>query len=637
MCGIAGHFGRFDESLLASMAKVIAHRGPDGNGTWRSSDNGLGLAHRRLAIIDLSPAGHQPMMDPDGKAIIVFNGEIYNYKDLRVKLEAQGVKFRGNSDTEVLLNLYLVHGLSMLPMLNGIFAFAIWDCSKKELVLARDQLGVKPLYISEDTRGILFSSEIKAILQDSRVSREIDTRAVRDHLTYVYAPAPRTMLTAVKKVLPGESIIIRDGKITSRNRWYRLPYHQDLLHLSFEEAAYEVSEAVKKAVERQMVSDVPVGAFLSGGLDSSAVVAFAQHYSRAGVKLPCFTIKDNTHGSDGFSDDLPYAKKVAKHLGSELNVIDIDSSIAHRLKETIWHLDEPLADPAAINTLLICEAARDRGIKVLLSGAGGDDLFTGYRRHYALSKENIWSWLPQPMRVLIRSTSQLLPKKNANFRRLSKAFAYADLPSNDRLLSYFRWLNEDNVNGLLAPDIRSKLTSDSFCASLASTLEEAPDNIDPLNKMLFLEKSHFLPDHNLNYGDKMSMAAGVECRVPLVDPELVSLAAKLPVSYKQRGNIGKAVFKKAMEPHLPMDAVYRPKSGFGADLRHWINHDLSELMEDTMSPEALRNRGLFDVNGVRTLIDADRSGLTDASYSIFSMACIEIWCRQFIDSMPAKY
>lgn len=639
MCGIAGFWGDFPAELLAAMNGAIAHRGPDDSGQFLEPEVGIGLAHRRLSIIDLSPAGHQPMWDPAQRAAITYNGEVYNFRELRAELEASGVVFRGHSDTEVVLQLYLRDGEKMLGRLNGIFALAIWDVGRQELLLARDGQGIKPLYYSETPRGFVFASELKALLHEPSVPRAIDAIATAHYLTYMYCPAPRTMLAGVSKLEPGTAMLLKQRRVVRKWQYYELPFGSAKLKMSTEETIEAVRSSVEVAVKRQMIADVPVGAFLSGGLDSSAVAAFASRFSTE--KLQCFTIDvkgANGTDADGSAEDLPYAKRAAAHLGVDLSVITVGPEMASKLEEMIYFLDEPQADPAPINALFISKLARERGIKVLLSGAGGDDIFTGYRRHYALLQEKYWSWMPAFARHGLRSATQALPAhRHAALRRVRKAFEYAHLDDDDRVGSYFFWIDPGTVHGLLAPALRTKVDPASISAPFMPQAVGLPSNASRLDRMLYLDTKYFLSDHNLNYTDKMSMAHGVEVRVPLLDPDLIELAAKLPDDIKQHGSIGKWVFKKAMEPYLPADIIYRPKTGFGAPLRHWIRNDLRPLVEDVLSRSTIEKRGLFDGQAVADLVEADRSGRIDAAYPIFALVCIEVWCRLFLDSaVPAR-
>ena len=632
MCGIAGFSGKFDSDLLTQMSKVITHRGSDDAGIYWLPEKDIGLAHRRLSIIDLSPLGHQPMWDTTETAMIVFNGEIFNYRELRADLVATGYKFKSKTDTEVLLNLYIRDGEAMLSKLNGMFAFAIRDTRTDSLFLARDGVGVKPLYYSNTTKGFLFASELKALLQEKSVERTLNFEAIHYYLTYLWCPAPHTMLNSVKKLEPGHALMVQNGQIQRHWQFYDLPYQQNIEPLSENEAIEQLQAHLKRAVERQMISDVPVGAFLSGGLDSSSVVALAKQQV-PDQKLQCFTIgfNDSATTREGFVADLPYAQQVAQHLNVDLHTIYVGSEMAQQLEKMIYHLDEPQADPAPLNVLFISQLAREHGIKVLLSGAGGDDLFTGYRRHYALMQERYWKWMPKLARKQLSQVTQRLPVTHSLGRRLSKAFRYAYLNDEERIASYFYWLDPQQQYRLYSPACQEYLYSISPATPLVASLTKLPAEVHPLNRLLYLEGKHFLADHNLNYTDKMSMAAGVEVRVPLLDPDLVALAARLPVQYKQRGREGKWIFKKAMEPYLPDDVIYRPKTGFGVPLRGWLRNQLKPLIDDTLSESSLKKRDLFDFATVQNLREMDKVGRVDGTYTIFALTCIELWCRIFID------
>lgn len=631
MCGIAGYFGAFDRELLSNMIGAIAHRGPDDEGLCLMQDRAVGLAHRRLSIIDLSPAGHQPMWDVNKRVVTVFNGEIYNYRELRSELVRAGFQFRSHSDTEVLLNLYLRDGEEMLSKLNGMFAFAIWDLEKRTMLLARDGLGVKPLYYAQTPRGFFFASEMKALLKEPTLERTINPHAIQAYLTYLWCPSPLTILQHVSKLEPGHALRVRDGKVVQIRQFYDLPYHQAITPLSENDAARQIQETIRQAVARQMIADVPVGAFLSGGLDSGAVVAFAKDLVGAS-RMQCFTIgfKDPPSKEEGISEDLPYAQRLAQHLGVDLHTVTVGPEMVNQLEAMIYHLDEPQADPAALNVLFISQLARANGIKVLLSGAGGDDIFTGYRRHQALLREHLWAWLPKAARAGLKDLTGHMPNNLSWGRRIRKAFRYADLEGDERLVSYFYWHSPSQVSRLCQPLWRDG-GSDVPGSLLLSTLKKAPPHVAPLNRMLYLEAKHFLADHNLSYTDKMSMAAGVEVRVPLLDPDVVAMACRLPLHYKQHGGEGKWIFKKAMEPYLPREVIYRPKTGFGVPLRLWLRSPLKSVVEEVLSPSSVEKRGLFDPEEVSRLIRWDHQGKGDATYTIFALMCIEWWCRIFLD------
>lgn len=633
MCGITG-FMALNDAMHRSQAmlRALAHRGPDDDGELTFPQHGVWLGHTRLSIIDLSQAAHQPMSVAGHGIHIVFNGEIYNFRQLRSELEQSGAKFASQSDTEVLLQLYLRDGEAMLARLNGIFAFAIYDQNHGTVFLARDQLGVKPLYYTKTTDGFAFASEMKALLRSGWAAPELNPAAVLSHLGCLWSPAPATLVKGVSKLKPGHAMLIKDCKVLREWRYYDLPYDQDKLDIGADEAALQVASAVKLAVQRQMVSDVPVGAFLSGGLDSSAVVAFARH-AVPGQRLQCFTIavNDGSTADEGFAADLPYAQSVARHLDVDLHTVSVGPEMAARLTEMVYYLDEPSADPAALNALFISELARSQGIKVMLSGAGGDDIFTGYRRHYALQQERYWSWMPQGARTALAYAAARLPAHPPVLRRVGKALQYAGLNGHERLASYFYWAPPALVHGLLNPDFAAGVGPAALGAPLVQTLSQVPHGTDDLSKMLYLECKHFLSDHNLNYTDKMGMLAGVEVRVPLLDPDLVALAARLPNHFKQHGTVGKWIFKRAMEPYLPHDVIYRPKTGFGVPLRSWLHKGLAPLVADTLSSVAIAKRGMFNAKAVHALLARDRAGKIDGTYLIFAMVCLELWCRQYID------
>jgi len=630
MCGILGFSGEFDQSALKEGLRRIAHRGPDDTGVFVDENAGVGLGHARLSILDLSPLGHQPMTSADGEVVLVFNGEIYNFRELRAELEAKGHPFRGRSDTEVLLNLYLAEGEGMLRRLNGIFAFALLDRGRRSLLIARDGLGVKPLYYAAVRRGVAFASEIKALLPLVPEERELDALALHRYLSFLWCPGEGTPLKAVSKLSPGEAMVVREGRIERRWTWYRLPIFRGVAPDLDEKAALTGTlEHLRRAVQRQMVADVPVGAFLSGGLDSSAVVAFARE---SNPDIRCFTIEAADGQEEGAADDLPYARTVAKHLGVTLEVLRIDANRMTRdLERMVTQLDEPLADPAPLNVLYISQLARDHGMKVLLSGAGGDDLFTGYRRHRAVQVERYWSWLPVAIRRKLARATTALDQRRSWMRRIAKLLNGAELEGDARLANYFLWARESDLLTLYTPEFRSRLGDVSAVAPLLDFLRPLPTGLSPLDRMLALEQRFFLSDHNLIYSDKMSMAVGVEVRVPFLDMELVDFAARIPVNLKQRGHIGKWVLKKAMEPYLPREVIYRPKTGFGAPLRRWMRHELRDLLSDLLSDASLKRRGVFDPAAVRRLIEANCAGRVDASYTLLSLLCIEIWCREFLD------
>ncbi len=630
MCGIAGFWGDDNPHLLSSMVAAIASRGPDHQDTYIDQDARIGLGHTRLSIIDLSTASNQPLWNSSHEACIVFNGEIYNYRELRKKLIGLGYRFLSNGDAEVLLNAYLAYGMACLNLVNGIFSFAIWDRSRRKMIIARDHYGVKPLYYAQTGQSLYFASEIKSLMQCTRISRDIDTTAIRDYLTFLWCPEPRTPLQHVRKLEPGTYLQIDAQGTVSTHRYYRLgPGRVDV-------AANEVAlieqfrDTFGTAVQRQLVSDVPVGAFLSGGLDSSAIAYYASKLC-PDQTLKCFTIEAQGGKQEGMIEDLPYAKQVASHLGVELDIVKVDSSLLSDLAGMVYTLDEPQADPAALNASYICAEARRQGIKVLLSGAGGDDLLTGYRRHLALQHEGLWSRWPQSWRKLLKHMTARLPKHMPLSRRVAKAFSYADWPEQERLISYFFWLDPGNVQNLFAPDVLADIRERTGSRMLERMTSDLPGNASALEQMLYLDTKYFLVDHNLNYTDKMSMQHGVEVRVPFLDRDFVEFANAIPMHYKQKGHHGKWIFKRAMEGLLPDNIIYRPKTGFGAPVRDWLRGELKPLMLDLLSADNIKRRGLFNPQAVSSLIAMDQAGKVDAAYTLMSLMCIELWLQQFID------
>ena len=631
MCGLIGYSGDFKEDNLKAGLLEINHRGPDDSGVFFNEAANIGLGHNRLSIQDLSSLGHQPMISDDGTVALVFNGEIYNFKELRKELIAKGYKFKGNSDTEVILNLYLEEGEFMLEKLNGIFALVFFDSRAESLFIARDRFGVKPLYYAETEHGFAFSSEIKGLTHLVPSMRELDFESLNRYISFLWCPGEGTPLKNVRKLLPGEALTVKVGEIERRWTWYKLPIFRNMAaNISKKDAIEGTTYYLKQAVERQLVSDVPVGAFLSGGLDSSAVVALAKLKN---PNISCFTIETCGGVDEGTTDDLPFARRAADFLDVDLNVISIDSKkISNDIFDMVTQLDEPLADPAAFNLLYISKLAKEQDITVLLSGAGGDDLFTGYRRHQAIDLEKYWRWMPKSIRQGVEDITSILDLRNTHFRKIAKFFNGSALTEDERLANFFVWSKRSDLVRLFSPALKNEFLKTEAIAPMLDFLSPlSSGSKKPLDKMLALEQRFFLADHNLNYTDKMSMATSVEVRVPFLDNDLVEFAQKIPLNIKQKNGVGKWVLKKAMEDYLPNDIIYRPKTGFGAPLRRWMRVELRELLGDLLSDESVSRRGLFNANSIQKLITANHQGKVDASYTLFSILCIEIWCRSFVD------
>jgi asparagine synthase (glutamine-hydrolysing) len=640
MCGIIGFQGRFEMDALTRGLAFIAHRGPDDSGTFFDPGTVTGFGHVRLAILDLSPHGHQPMADPSGHVTLVFNGEIYNFRELRAELESEGERFHGASDTEVLLRLLVRHGLDALPRLDGMFAFAAFDRRTGDLWIARDRLGIKPLYFAETPEGFAFCSEVKGLLPLTPKLRELDRLSIARYLTYQFCPGDGTPLVGVKKLGAGECLHVRAGRVLSRRRWVpAAPPIPEARIRAPGVAAIELRQVLRRSVHAQLVSDVPVGAFLSGGLDSSTVVSFARERAR---DLQCFTIASEGGPDMGQVDDLPFAREVARHLDVGLEVVAVDPKrFASDFESLPWMLDEPIADPSALNVWYISRAARHAGVRVLLSGAGGDDLFTGYRRHQAVAVGWARRLLPQPVRRMLARVAAHGGSGTAVGRRLHKALRASAASDSRAVVEFFEWGSPSEVLQLFdagAPVAEAQ----AIAEPLRGCVLEAGGSLGAVEQMLLLDQGFFLADHNLIYTDKMSMAAGIEVRVPLLSEELFRLSWRMSPRLKQRRLVGKWILKQAMRPSLPRSVIDRPKSGFGAPVRRWVRHDLRDLIGDVLSERALRQRGIFSPDQVRAFVDQTRCGARDGAYTVLALLSVELWCRRFLDdtlgsSAPPQY
>lgn len=614
MCGIVGFSGDFAEALLWQMIEVQKHRGPDGSGAHYDADARVGLGQGRLAIIELSDAGLQPMWSHDRSTVIVYNGEIYNYRELRAELIAKGHRFDTQSDTEVILEMYRAYGRDMLPRLNGMFAFALLDVATGDLLAARDRFGVKPFYYTRNAHGLAFASELRTLCGLPGLSLDIDREGLACMLTYMWTPAPMTVLKDVRKLEPGRAMIIRDGDIAEHWRFAPMASFGSPSMASEQDQGRRLRTLLGAAVERQLVADVPVGAFLSGGLDSSAIVAMAKRATTDSVQ--CFTMDDRQGTDKGFVADLPYAKRAASELGVPLAVLPLSDTYAERFSAFVASQDQPIADPAAFNVFEICRLAQGTRIKVLLSGAGGDDLFSGYRRHNALGAERLWGGAPAFLRGWTQAAARQLPTAVPFVRRVRKALTYAHLQPADRLISYFYWLDPARAASLCKSD------SDP-AAPLRAEIASLPDTLGRLEQLLHLERTFFLADHNLAYTDASAMRSGVEVRVPFLDPDLVDFSTTIPASMKVRGGTAKWLFKRAMQGVLPTDIIWRPKVGFGGPLNRWLRGPMKGWLDQQLASDTTAQ--LFDADEARALADRFNGGSDDVAYTLFALATTVAW------------
>lgn len=626
MCGIAGIINSNGQENLQKMIEVIAHRGPDDQGIEWFEKFSSGLAHRRLSIIDLSPAGHQPMCNDSKTLWITFNGEIYNYKEIRDELTVKGIRFRSQSDTEVILKSFETWGNACLHKFNGQFVFAIFNALNGKIFIARDRLGIKPLYYTLKENSLIFASEIKAILASGLVAPEPDIPAL--HTPTRFQVGPYTGFKNILKLPPGHYLEFEKNKLTIEEYWDINIEERDI---NESEAADRLNDLLSDATRLQMIADVPVGVFLSGGLDSSIVAALMTKNTNKAVHS--FTIKFSAEDQkfEKMADDSYYAKKVADQFGFIHHEFEIHPDIQNLLPKMVWHLDEPLADPAAINTYLISKAARDLGIIVLLNGVGGDEVFGGYRKQLACLKADTYrAFVPEVVHRLMNSAFQTFPvaSKNQGFRaiRWAKRFlSIASLPQAERFLASDLSLSPTQYHDYFLNG--AEYHSTHFYKSQASRLKDA--RYDYLTRMCLNDTKVMLPEHNLLYLDKASMAASIEGRPPLIDHRVVEFMFSLHPHYRIRNNDQKYLLKKVAEKYLSSEIIRRPKAPFGAPLRSWIRGPLHSLVTDYLSEESIKKQGLYNYTYVHSLIKRDKDGIEDNAHLIWTLLTNEIWFKTF--------
>ena len=632
MCGIYGFLGlnepaQYGVELLHAMGNSIAHRGPDDQGTY--ADGRLLLGMRRLSIIDLS-GGHQPITNEDGSVVVVCNGEIYNFRKLRQELERAGHRFITHSDTEVIVHLYEELGDLFVERLEGMFGLALWDRNRNRLLVARDALGIKPLYYHHTERYLAFSSEAKALFKVPGLTPRLDQAALGQYLAIGYVSAPNSMFSGIKKLEPGTMIIVESGRLR-RNQFWKLPSEVDS-SMTEKDSIASVRAEMERAISEQMVSDVPIGAFLSGGLDSSSVVAFMSRHTSYPVK----TYSIGFSGSSGANlyNELPYAREVARTFGTDHREIIVQPDVVSLLPELLWHMDEPVADAAFITTYLVSKFAR-QDVTVILSGVGGDELFGGYTRYLDEHYRRIYHRVPGFVRRwLVEPVAHLLPSDRHNVLlnklRLAKAFLLTDsLNFADRYGKFMEVFSNNERVRLL------KQSPSQFDDCIARAFG-ASSSLDPLRRLMDVDLNTQLPEDLLMLTDKMSMAVSLECRVPLLDQRLTVLAAKMPGAIKIRNGVLKYPMKAAMQGILPDDILYRSKRGFGAPMGAWFKSELSTLIRDLLSVKNIMKRGLFDPAAVQRTIDEHDSSSADRTDHLLALINLEIWCRLYLDGQEYK-
>ena len=625
MCGIYGiiHLDGTpaDPALMPLMGDVTRHRGPDDHG-WHHDGNCV-IGMRRLSIIDLA-GGHQPLTNEDETLWLVCNGEIYNFRELRDELTALGHRFRTGSDCEVLLHAYEAWGDDFVLRLNGMYNFALWDSRRRRLLIGRDRIGVKPLYWRRDGRRIAFATEAKALLALPGSTAEVDPVALASYLNLGYVSAPRSMFAGIGK-LPVATLLDIEGGEARQRRYWSPPERIDT-GVSEAEWIARIADGIDRAVRAQMVSDVPIGAFLSGGIDSSAVVACMAAATTQPVKT--YAIGFGGSAADNFYNELPYARRVAELFSTDHREIVVKPDVVSLLPRLLWHMDEPIADTAFITTYLVSEFAR-RDVTVILSGVGGDELFGGYRRYLGNHYAERFNRLPGALQGVAKGVGRLLPadrhSKWLNVARLAKGFlATAELSFEERYRAYLQIMDRSLAGQLqrAAPQEAWDPLVDAFAGARQD---------DSCNRMLAVDMASQLPDDLLMLTDKMSMTVSLECRVPLLDHELLEMAATMPEAVKVRGGVLKAAMKKALGARLPADILHRKKRGFGTPMGAWLKGELGRLLDRLLAPEAMARRGLFDSAVVQRLVADHRASRQDYTDALVALVNFEVWARVYLD------
>jgi asparagine synthase (glutamine-hydrolysing) len=620
MCGIAGFISNFEQnakkSLIVKMCGVIRHRGPDEEGIFVDERAALGM--RRLAIIDLK-SGQQPIFDCSGNLAVIFNGEIYNFQELKKELETRGHRFKTDSDTETIVHAYEEWGERCLEKLRGMFAFAIWDKSRERLFLARDRAGKKPLFYALTRNGeFVFGSELKVLSAHGGIEKKINLAALDAYLTFGYVPEDFCIFENAHKLAPAHFLIFEGGKIKIEKYW-DFPLFEEKDCRSEDEICEELREILLEAVKIRLVSEVPLGAFLSGGVDSSAVVAAMSQFG----KVKTFSI--------GFHEDsyneLKFARCAAEYFETEHHEFIVTPEIVAEVDKLVWHFDEPFADSSALPTFVVAKMAKEF-VTVVLSGDGGDELFGGYTRYRTQEKRNRFARLPRFVKKRMRTASERLPHAamGRNFLR------NVSLDFLERYIDSVSQFTELNRKSLYLPDFLQKLNGafaageENFAAIGKSRKAE-----NQLDSLLYLDSRTYLPADILTKVDRMTMAVSLEARAPLLDYKLIEFAARIPAKLKLKDAATKYIFKKAVRPLVPAAILDRPKQGFGVPVDVWINNQLKRRIRETLLEKQTRERGIFNTNYVKILLEEHERGRRDHSHAVWTLFILELWQRQFLD------
>ncbi len=627
MCGIYGEVllsdrGRIDPRVVRSMGDAIIHRGPDDDGVHMTERVAIGL--RRLSIIDVD-GGHQPLFNEDRTVAVVCNGEIYNFRQLRAKLTASGHTFRTGSDAEVLVHLYEEYGDDFLAHVEGMFGFALWDEAGARLLLARDRIGIKPLYYTTQNDRVAFCSESKALVGRADVGAALDPEALEQFLALGYVPNPHSLFAGVHKLRPGHLAIVEHGRLTE-HCWWHLEFatrhgrsEQDWID--------EIDATLADSVAAQMISDVPIGAFLSGGIDSSAIIAYMKRATPQPVRT--YSIGYSGSSAADLYNELPFARQVADLFGTEHHEIMVEPNVISLLPNLLWHMDEPTVDSALITSYLVSEFA-SRDVKVILSGVGGDELFGGYNRylmsHYVAQIRRVPGWLRRGVLApLIRALPEDRHSRLLNlFRYVRSVSLLADAPESDRYRQMMEVFGRRDLDALLRADTR---VGEDALARILTRYADAPE----LDRILAADVGTQLTDELLLLTDKMSMAQSLECRVPLLDERLLRLATTMPDDLRVRGRQTRYILKKALRGVLPDTIIDRKKRGFGAPMGAWLRRELEPVTNKLLSRAAVERRGVLDPRQVARILDDHRTQRADHTDQLMALLSLELWFRMFLD------
>jgi asparagine synthase (glutamine-hydrolysing) len=638
MCGICGMIGLGDASgfgpeVVDRMRRVLGHRGPDEQGVHVAQfhtdgrPGRVGLGHARLSIIDLA-TGHQPLANEDETVWIVFNGEIYNFQELRPDLEARGHVFRTHCDTEVIVHLYEEYGVKCLQRLRGMFAFAIWDARKQQLFCARDRLGQKPFCYRTESKRFIFGSEIKAILQADDVPRDVDLEGLHHYLTYQYVPHPLTMFRDIHKLPPAHYLLWKGGQVETHEYWR--PNYSVGERLSEGEYVERLKELLEESVRLRLISDVPLGAFLSGGMDSSIIVGLMAKLSNAPVKTFAIGFEEKRY------DELEFARAVAKHFKTDHQEFIVRPDAVDIIPKLVWHYDEPFADSSAIPTYYVSQMTRQH-VTVALTGDGGDEGFAGYPRYRAISLAQKFDRLPGFLRKgLAGKWWEKIPvsvEQKTFRRRLQRLFLALNMSPRER---YARWcaiFDDSRKHALYSDDMLARMRDIPSWKIFDAEYDKVPD-IDFLGQTTFVDFMRYMPDDLCCKVDVASMSHSLECRAPFLDHKLVEFIGTIPTDLKLRGRNAKYLLKRAYGGMLPPQICSRKKMGFGVPIAEWFRGELQDYLRDALLSDAALQRGYFNPAAVRALVDEHTSSKVDHGYRLWSLLMFELWHQRFIDEVP---